>query len=315
MPFAVPRTEGRQFDVVGLGQNSVDYVAVVAAHPAPNSKNQLAQFAYLPGGQVATAMVTCSRLGWRTRYIGSFGDDTSGALSRESLLAESVDISAARTVAGATNRLAVILVDASTGDRTVLWHYDPKLRMDPADRTLREAAASGRMLLVDCEDIAAATTAARAARQAAIPTIVDVETVQPGTEALLHEIDAIISAETFPFTLTGHADLGRALEAIEREFRAPLVCVTLGEEGSLARSGGREIRTAPFRVDCVDSTGAGDVFRGAFAAGCLRWPAGDIETVLAYANAAAALSCRRLGARGGLPAAEEIDTLLRTRSL
>jgi sugar/nucleoside kinase (ribokinase family) len=178
---------------------------------------------------------------------------------------------------------------------------------------LREAA-SGRLLLVDCEDIAAATAAATAARQAAVPTIVDIEDVQPGTHALLQQIDAIISAETFPAALTGLADVGRALEAIEREFRAPLVCATLGAEGSLARCGGREIRTAPFVVERVDTTGAGDVFRGAFASGCLRWPEGDIETVLAYANAAAALSCRALGARGGLPSAAEIDALLGGRS-
>ena len=93
------------------------------------------------------------------------------------------------------------------------------------------------------------------------------------------------------------------------------MCVTLGADGSLTRCGGREIRSAPFAVECVDSTGAGDVFRGGFASGCLRWPDGDLEEVLDYANAAAALSCRALGARGGLPTAHDIDALLQTRSL
>jgi len=310
MPFALPI---RAFDLVGLGQNSVDYVAVAAMHPAPGSKQRLEQFACLPGGQVATAVVAAARLGWRTRYIGSFGDDAAGRLARESLTAEGVDHRASRTVPGAANRAAVILVDGRTGERTVLWHRDPALRLDPLDGATREAAASGRLLLVDCEDVAAATDAATAARHAAVPTIVDIEDVQPGTHALLQKIDVIISAEEFPSALTGHADLGRALEAIEREFHAALVCVTLGAEGSLARCGGREIRTAPFIVDCVDTTGAGDVFRGAFASGCLRWPEGDVETVLNYANAAAALSCRALGARGGLPSTGEIDRLLEMR--
>jgi sugar/nucleoside kinase (ribokinase family) len=315
MPFTVPAREGRTFDVVGLGQNSVDYLAVAATHPGPNSKQRLDQFACLPGGQVATAVVACARLGWRTRYIGSFGDDAAGRRSRESLTAEGVDITAARTVPGAANRVAVILVETQAGERTVLWHRDPRLRIDSSDAVLREAAVSGRLLLVDSEDIAAATAAATAARQTAVPTIVDIEDVQSGTHALLQEIDAIIAAEQFPSALTGHTDLGRALEALEREFRAPLVCATLGAEGSLARCGGREIRTAPFIVECVDSTGAGDVFRGAFASGCLRWPQGDIETVLAYANAAAALSCRALGACGGLPSPAEIDALLAARAL
>jgi sugar/nucleoside kinase (ribokinase family) len=308
----VPGPDDRAVDVVGLGQNSVDYVAVAATHPDPNSKQQLERFACLPGGQVATAVVACARLGWRTRYIGSFGDDAAGRLSRGSLIAEGVNISAARTIPGATNRLAVILVDARTGERTILWHRDPALQIDDVPRA---AAVSGRILLVDCEDIRAATTAATFARQAGIPTVVDIEGEQPGTDSLLCQIDAIITAEEFPSALTGHADLGRALEALDREYRAPLVCATLGANGSLARCGGREIRTPSFAVECVDSTGAGDGFRGGFASGCLRWPEGDIETVLAYANAAGALSCRALGARGGLPAAGEIDHLLQARSL
>ncbi len=91
------------------------------------------------------------------------------------------------------------------------------------------------------------------------------------------------------------------------------MCVTLGEEGSLAWCGGREIRTPAFQVDCVDSTGAGDVFRGAFAAACLREPDGDLEDALAYANAVAALNCRALGGRGALPSAAEVDQLMLAR--
>ena len=95
-----------------------------------------------------------------------------------------------------------------------------------------------------------------------------------------------------------------------REFAAPLVCVTLGAEGSLARTGGREIRTPRFRWTASTATGAGDAFRGGFAAGCLRTPDGDIEDVLRYANAVAALNCRALGARGGMPTPDEVETLL-----
>ena len=312
LPFAVPAA-GPAFDVVGLGQNSVDYLAVAAAAPGVNVKLRLDRFARLPGGQTATAMAACSRLGWRARYVGVFGDDEPGRLSRESLTREGVDVSASRTVPGSTNRVAVILVDSRSGERTVLWYQDPTLRLHP-DAGLRSAAASGRLLLVDGDDIPAATAAALAARQARIPTIIDVEEVQPGIDALLPAIDAIIAAEAFPSLLTGHAEPGRALEVMAREYRAPLVCVTLGARGSLARCGGREIRTPAFAVDCVDSTGAGDVFRGAFASGCLRWPDGDVARILTYANAAASLNCRGLGARGALPDAGAIDRLIEERS-
>jgi len=156
----------------------------------------------------------------------------------------------------------------------------------------------------------AATQAAAYARDAGVPTVLDIDKVRPGTNELLRYIDVIIGAETFPGELTGIDEPGRALDAIAREFGASVVCVTLGGEGSLARVNGREIRTPAFSVDCVDSTGAGDAFRGGFAAGCLANPHGDVEDALAYANAVAALNCRALGARGGMPTRDEVQRLL-----
>jgi sulfofructose kinase len=313
IPFQVCRASEKTFDVAGFGLNSVDLITVVAEYPASNTKQRLQRFARLPGGQMATAMAACARLGWRARYIGSFGADDFGTISRESLTRVGVDISAARIVPGATNQFAVILVDGRSGDRTVLWDRDPALIMDPAE-VPRDAVTSGRILIVDCHETAASAQAARYAREARIPTIVDVEKVRPGIAELLQNIDAIIASQEFPAALTGHEDLGRALEAIGREFGAAIVCATLGNEGSLAWCHGREIRTPAFQVDCVDSTGAGDVFRGAFAAGCLRWPDGDLEEVLSYANAVAALNCRALGSRGGIPTPQEVEQLKLART-
>jgi sulfofructose kinase len=312
IPFRIPSASDKPFDAVGFGLNSIDLITVVAEYPASNTKQRLQRFARLPGGQMATAAVTCARLGWRTRYIGSFGDDDYGAVSRESLTSAGVDVSAARIVPGAANQFAIILVDGRSGDRTVLWDRDPALIMEP-EHVPREAVTSGRILMVDCHETAAAARATRYAREAHVPTIVDVEKVRPGIGDLLQNIDAIIAAREFPCALTGHEDLGRALREIGREYGAGLVCATLGREGSLAWCNGREIRTQGFQVDCIDSTGAGDVFRGAFAAGCLRAPDDDIEEVLIYANAVAALNCRALGSRGNIPTPEEIDQLTHGR--
>ena len=314
IPFRIPPRGEKPFDVVGFGLNSIDLLTVVAEYPASNSKQRLQRFARLPGGQIATAMATCAQLGWRARYIGSFGDDDLGALSRESLIKAGVDISAARTVPGATNQFAVILVDGRSGERTVLWDRHPALTRDPAD-VPKAAVTSGRLLVVDCHETAASAQAARYARQARIPTIIDVEKVRPGIADLLQNIDAIIAAREFPTALTGHEDLGRALAAMGREFGAPIVSVTLGREGSLTWCNGHEIRTPGFQVDCVDSTGAGDVFRGAFAAATLRRPEEDVEDILTYANAVAALNCRALGSRGGIPTPDEVEQILLPRQL
>lgn len=312
LSLKIPQAGDRAFDVAGFGLNSVDLLAVVAEHPAVNSKQRLQRATRLPGGQIATAIAACAKLGWRSWYIGTFGGDDMGTLSRNSLIEAGVDVAASRTVPGATNEFAIILVDARSGQRTVLWDRDPALAWDP-DTIPRQAVTAGRMLIVDCHETAAATQAARYARQAGVPTIVDVEKVRPGIGELLQQIDIIITAQDFPCALTGYEELGRALASMADEFQAPLVCATLGEQGSLARCGGREIRTPAFQVDCVDSTGAGDVFRGAFAAACLRASGADVEEILEYANAAAALNCRALGARGGLPTPTEVDDLLWAR--
>jgi sulfofructose kinase len=313
VPLSIPPADSKSFDVVTLGLNSIDLVAVVAEYPPSNTKQRLQRFARLPGGQMATASAVCARLGWRASYIGAFGDDDLGRLSRESLTREGVDVRASWTAAGATNQFAVILVDARSGARTVLWDRHPALSIDPAVVS-RPAIESARLLIVDCQETAAATLAAQYARAAGIPTIIDVERVRPGIAELLEQIDVIVAAQEFPTELTGHEDVGRALEVMAREFNAPIVCVTLGEEGSLARAGGREIRTRAFAVDCVDTTGAGDAFRGGLAAAYLRDPQGDVDDLLAYANAVAALNCRALGARGAMPTAPEVEQLLMARS-
>lgn len=312
IPFAIPPRAARPFDVVTFGLNSVDLVAVVAEYPVCNTKQRLQRSARRPGGQMATAAAACARLGWRARYIGRFGSDDLGAMSRDSLAADGVDTSASETMAAATNQFAIILVDARTGERTVLWDRHPALNMQPAD-VPRDAVTSGRLLIVDCHQTAAAAQAARYARAAGIPTIIDVEKVRPGIGDLLQNIDVIIAAEEFPGALTGHEHLGAALGSIGRDVGASIVCVTLGAEGSLAWCSGREIRTPAFQVDCVDSTGAGDCFRGAFAAACLSLPDGDVEAALLFANAAAALNCRALGSRGALPTAAEVDQLMLAR--
>lgn len=313
IPVALPEPGRYPFDAVGFGLNSLDWLAIVDAYPEKNTKQRLRGFTRAPGGQAATAMVACARLGWRARYIGRFGDDAHGATVRDALRREGVDVAACEVPPGSSNQFALIVVDERSGDRTILWDRDPALNL-AADDVPADAVRSGRVLLVDCHQTVAATRAARLARAAGCPVVIDVEKVRPGIAELLEQVDVIIAAEDLPSGLTGAADVGEALKTMADEFPAPVVCVTLGREGSLARCGGREVRTPGFDVPAVDTTGAGDAFRGGFIAG---WLAGGVqaslEEVLVYANAVAALKCRALGAQAGIPGRDEARALARTR--
>jgi sulfofructose kinase len=304
LPLPLPPREAKTFDAVGVGLNSLDLLAVVPQHPAPNSKHRLVEFARLPGGEAATAMVACARQGWRARYVGVLGSDDHGRLVEDALRREGVDLSATRR-AEAPNQMAVILVDGQAGTRTVLWRRDPGLVMSAA-AVDPSVAASGRVLMVDAHNTDAAVAATRAARAAGVPTLLDTERLHAGIEALLPWIDILAVAEPFPAALTGAASVGEGLRRLAHEFRPALAVVTLGADGSLALC--REIRTPGFVVPVVDPTGAGDAFRGGFIAGWLRYgPEAGIETLLEYANAVAACNCRALGAQGGLPTRAELD--------
>ena len=309
----LPALPGPQqpFDVITLGLNSLDIVAVIPTHPVAGGKTRIERLAHLPGGQSASAAVGCARLGWRTQYIGTFGDDDAARIGIESLERDGVDTSLVRRMSGATSHTSLVLVDGRTGDRTVIWYRDARLAMGIKDVPV-DAIAKGRVLLVDDHEPLAATAAARAARNAGVRTVIDVEKLRPGTEELLQHIDIIIAAEAFPSELTGLADLGAALRDMARRFEPSLTCATLGPKGSLSLVDGKEVRTPAFDVHVVDTTGAGDAFRAGFIAGWLR--GGDdpnVHDVLRYAHGVAALNCRGLGARDGLPRHDEVEELIR----
>jgi sulfofructose kinase len=311
LPALPSRTSDRPFDMIALGLNSLDIVAVVPHHPAPGGKTRIERLATLPGGQSASAAVGCARLGWRTQYIGAFGDDDAARIGLESLERDQVDTTRVRRIPGATSHTSLVLVDARSGDRTVIWHRDPRLAMAAEDVPV-DAVRACRVLLVDDHEPFAASVAARAAREAGVRTVIDVEKLRPGTEELLQHIDIIIAAESFPSELTGLSDLGAALREMARRFDPSLTCATLGPKGSLSLVDGKEVRTPAFDVHVEDTTGAGDAFRAGFIAAWLRNGADpNTHDVLRYAHGVAALNCRRLGARDGLPRHEEVVELIR----
>ena len=289
-----------------------DLLVLVDRYPEANSKQEIQQSTHCPGGQAATAMVTCARLGWKARYVGRFGDDSHGIVGLESLKTEQVDTSATRIVKETANGFSVIVVDKATGNRTIMWKRSEKLTVRPEDVDAA-AVCSGRVLLVDCHDTAASAVAARHARAAGIPTVIDVEYVRPGIDELLREIDVVITSEDFPAQLTGISQPSLALKCIQTEYKSAIVCMTRGGNGSLALLGTEEISTPSFPVKVIDSTGAGDVFRGGFISAWLR--AGDSTTaadIFRSANAAAAMKCRSLGARAGIPTQKELQTFLQS---
>jgi sulfofructose kinase len=294
------------FDVVGIGENSCDVVLRVAGRVAPNAKLPVTARRALHGGQVATTLATCATLGLRAAYIGAFGTDADGASLRRALEQRGVDTSfcVERHVRG---RSAVIVVDEQSGDRTVLSERDPDLDLR-AEEIPEDVIASARALHVDDTDWAAAIAAARIARRAGIPVTSDFDHISAAASDLLAAVSVPILAESMPTALTGETEPERALRALSRP-EHQMICVTLGARGAMMLVGDRVYHSPAFAVTVVDSTGAGDVFRGAFITALLRGDAPD--QILRFANAAAAIACTREGALDSVPTSDEVSELCR----
>jgi len=293
------------FDVVGIGENSVDVVYRLPAAIRPNAKIPIASRRVLPGGQVTTTLATCAALGLRTAYVGAFGHDTVGLDLRDDLERRRVDTRYAVT-RPVRNRSAIVLVDEQSGDRTVLWERDPLLVLEPGDIP-DHLIASARVLHVDDVDPEAALAAARVAKRHGVTVTCDIDQVTERTRALLADISVVILAEAVPAALTGESDPERALRALRRSHPG-ILCVTLGSRGAMMMMHDHLHYSPAFTVDVVDSTGAGDVFRGGFIAAMLRGD--DPDGILRYANAAAAISCTREGALDSAPTADDVERLM-----
>lgn len=295
------------FDVVGIGLNATDTLLLVQEFPPYAGKVAFDREMLSPGGQVATAMVSCSRLGLRAKYIGTVGDDLRGDIQRQSLEGTGVDTSSVIIRQNCPNQTAYIIIDERTGERTVLWQRAPALRLSP-DEIRPADILSARMLHIDGFDIDAAACAASIARQHGIPVSIDVDTVYPGFESVLKNVDYLVAGSGWPAKWTGESDPFKALCALQSEYGTKVVAMTLGDYGSLARNGGRWYYSPAFEVSCLDTTGAGDVFHGGFCYAILEGM--PLNQALEFANAAAALNCTAIGARGNVAARPEIDALI-----
>jgi sugar/nucleoside kinase (ribokinase family) len=296
----------RPFDVVGLGTNALDLIAIIDGYPEPDTKVQFETFDVQGGGVVATAMAACARLGLRARYIGKVGGDFWSRASMKTLSREGIDVRYVIRDRTSPGHVSLVLADRATGQRTLFFRRPPAYAIRP-EEVRREAVTSGRLLHVDGIDAAAAVRAIAWAREAGMRVTMDGERIVPGIEHVWPRADLVVCNPRFIRGTTGHAAVEDGLR--EMADRGPSrVAVTLAEKGVLGLDAGRWVRIPGFRVEPVDTNGAGDVFHGACAVGELRdWP---LEWTLTFANAVAAMKCRFLGGRRGIPRLPEVAEFL-----
>jgi len=307
-PFKLPTD--KEFDAAGFGVNAVDQLLVVPDYPDANTKARLIEYQQGAGGQTASAIAALQRLGMRTAYAGRFGTDAEGRFGLQSLRDEGVDVEFAEVIEGARTQVGYIIIEAKRGERTVIWDRDARLAY-AADAAPVGLAGNARVLHLDSHDPLACARMARAARAAGTIVSADIDNVYEGLPELLPLIDVLISSKEFPRLLTGIEDDHAALAEIKARYGCALVGLTKGGRGATVLCEGEFLETPAFQVPggCVDTTGAGDAFHAGFLYGLLQDE--EIEMSLKLGCAVAALGCRALGARTGLPTREELNDFLK----
>lgn len=262
------------------------------------------------GGMVGTALVAAARLGASPGYVGIRGSDEIAALKMQYLTRYSVDVSQVVVRPGPESQVVVVYVHGETGERVFLVNHQPIVSLSPEELD-REYITSAALLLLDSFHFEAALQAAQWMRSAGKPVVLDAGKTSGGIDPhmadLVTQTDVLICGSGFGSAFTGKPDLreaGLALLAAGPR----LVVQTEGAGGCFTTTAKEHFHTPAFAVDVVDTTGAGDVFHGAYLYGLLQgW---DIDRNARFSSAVAALKCTHMGGRSGIPTLTEVEGFL-----
>jgi ribokinase len=291
--------------ITGLGYCGMDYLCLVPEIPL-DDKVQASETLEQGGGPAATATYAAAKLGARTMFAGVVGDDSRGQSILEGLAREGVDTSAMKVRLDAASPVAFCWIQESTGKRSIAWSHGSVKPLLPEELNMALVRDSA-LLLLDGHQTAAAIRAAKLARETGTVVLLDAGTLVDGIDELLALSDIIIASEKFSLRYTGESDPeagARKLFGDNTRFAA----VTAGVRGSYGFDGGKSYFQDIFPVQVVDTTGAGDVFHGAFAYKYVN--GGNWRECMRFAAAVSALKCTRFGGRTGIPTLAEVEIFL-----
>jgi ribokinase len=296
-------------DVIGLGVIAVDEMLYVDSYPPADGKKFLTGRRRQGGGNTSCALAAAARLGSRCAILGRLGDDELSRFAREHLARAGVDLSYVLHDASCGPIYALIVVSADTGARAIF--VDPASIKPLEQEELRPEWFQGaKVLMVDHLYPAAILPAIRLARRLGLQVVSDIELEMPELAEIRAGVDHFICSTEFALPYTGQQDPRAACEMLSCSAPHKTVVVTAGNDGCYWRTPDAPAVThvPAHRIEPVDTTGCGDVFHGAFCHGLAEgW---DIERIVHFANAAAAVKATRTGGWAAVPSREEVARIL-----
>lgn len=301
--------------IICLGQTVLDKVWPVKDLPATGGKFRASDYIELGGGMAANAAVAVARLGADAAFWGRAGDDQPGHTMKKEMAASGVDVSQFRLFENARSSTSAVIV-SHDGERMIVNYRGIGVPDDPAWLPL-DLVRQAKAVHADIRWVEGASAVYAAARAAGIPTVLDGETAtEAAFAAVLPLTDHAIFSEPGLRSFAGQdcldndANRRAALKKV-RDLGCRIAAVTRGGKGLLWLDDHGLHHLHSFEVEVVDTTGAGDVFHGAYA---LAMGEGQsVQQAMRFAAAVAALKCTRQGGRAGIPTRAEVDAFLKER--
>jgi sulfofructose kinase len=281
---------GRQQRILCVGTAAVDTIAVVPTMPLRDSRLSSRTFLRAGGGPAATAAVTIARQGLPVDFCGVVGRDEAGDFVIDGLLAENVGVNHVERRADTATAQSVILVCADDASRTIVAQPVPSPHCIPAGFDWVHLDQSGYPAL---------------SAELRLTTTLSLDDGNPVDNLDLHGLDVYAPTAAVLQRRYGTASAAPALAA-----GACTVVITDGAAGATLHTRSGSYSTTAFDVQINSTLGAGDVFHGALVAALASGRAG--QSAVDYAHACAALSCKAIDGRSGIPSPDDIAQLLQT---
>ncbi len=294
------KSNGPKGLMVGVGLATVDMLCV-----APRLGERVAElslFSMQGGGTMGNVVATAAALGAPCRYFGRVGDDDFGRYILRGLEEYNVDCRTVSKLPNVVSPLSIVQIDELSRRRRVLTTRGGLPPLSPKDlpRNLLDGAT---LLCIDGFNPSVQAIVAEKAREKGVPVLLNASHLVGGMGDLLGLADIVIGSERFANEFAPSDRFDQSLIEIVRVGPKTAV-ITLGNDGAIGLEGDKLVQQGALDVFVADSTGAGDIFCGAFAfATMMGWP---LEKALPFANTTAGLCCRNIGARAGIPSLAEV---------
>lgn len=294
--------------VVGIGSCGIDYFAIVPRLLGPDEKINVDRTEIHAGGVTGNNLTQVARLGASAGWLGLIGDDETGRLVVKAFAEDGLDLSGIETIKGEQSTFTWIPVDAQ-GERCIYMfpNINGKLSAAQVLSLFASKIKAAKHFHTEASQLPLPPIlqGMRIARDAGVRVIFDLDVAPSyfahaklGSEkdliAALQLVDVLKPCKAAAREITGETDYEK-IAAKLLALGPKVVAVTMGSEGSLIASAGQMVHVPAFKVNVVDSTGAGDAFMGGLSYGLLQgW---SNKQVGSFANACAAICCTKVGAR------------------